>query len=66
MDDPYTQNNYAWMKADYWPRWERILMQGPWIHHTAMAYDHCGAVLEEMCRFVPGLQSVRLDGVRGF
>ena len=64
MDGPYTQNNYAWMKVDNWPHWERTLMQGPWIHHTAMAYDHCGTVLEEMCRFVPGLQSVRLDEER--
>lgn len=62
MDGPYTQNNYVWMRVDNWPHWERVLMQGPWIHHTAMAYDHCGDVLEEMCRFVPGLQSVRLDG----
>lgn len=61
MDGPYTQNNYVWMQVDNWPRWERTLMQGPWIHHTAMAYDHCGDTLEEMCRFVPGLQPVRLD-----
>lgn len=65
MDGPYTQNNYVWMKVDDWPHWERTLMQGPWIHHTAMAYDHCAAVLEEMCRFVPGLEAVRLDGCRG-
>ena len=65
MDGPYTQNNYVWMKVDNWPHWERTLMQGPWIHHTAMAYAHCGAVLEEMCRFVPGLQPVRLDVIGG-
>ena len=26
--------------------------------------DHCGGILEEMCRFIPGLQPVRLDGTR--
>jgi len=61
MEGPSTQNNYVWMKVDDWPRWERTLMQGPWIHHAAMAYDHCGGVLEEMCRFVPDLKPVRLD-----
>ena len=61
MEGPYTQNNYVWMKVDNWPHWERTLIQGPWIHHAAMAYDHCGGVLEEMCRFVPGLEAVRLD-----
>ena len=61
MEGPFTQNNYVWMKVDDWPRWERTLIQGPWIHHAAMAYEHCGAVLEEACRFVPGLEAVRLD-----
>ena len=31
----------------------------------AAGVDHCGAVLEEMCRFVPGLQPVRLDRTHG-
>jgi len=60
MDGPDTQNNYVWMKVNDWPHWERTLIQGPWIHHTAMAYDHCGDVLEEVCRYVPGLAAVRL------
>jgi len=61
MAGPDTQNNYVWMKVDNWPHWERTLIQGPWIHHTAMAYSHCGDVLEEVCRYVPGLDAVRLD-----
>lgn len=62
MQGPDTQNNYVWMNVDDWPQWERTLIQGPWIHHTAMAYGHCGDRLEEACRFVPGLDAVRLDG----
>ncbi len=61
MEGPDTQNNYVWMKVNDWPRWERTLIQGPWIHHTAMAYDHCGDVLDEVCRYVPGLDAVRLE-----
>jgi L-fucose isomerase-like protein len=61
MPGPFTQNNYVWMKVDHWPRWERTLMEGPWIHHTAMAYSHCAEVLTEMCRFVPQIDAVRLD-----
>ncbi len=61
MDGPVTQNNYVWMKVDDWPRWERTLMQGPWIHHTAMTYGHHAGILTEACRFVPGLEAVRLD-----
>ena len=61
MDGPDTQNNYVWMKVDDWPHWERTLIQGPWIHHTAMGYGHCAAALVDACRFVPGLEAVRLD-----
>jgi len=61
MTGPDTQNNYVWMKVNDWPHWERTLIQGPWIHHTAMAYDLCADVLEEACRFIPGLEAVRLD-----
>lgn len=61
MEGPETQNNYVWMRVDDWPHWERTLIQGPWIHHTAMTYGQCADALTEMCRFVPGLEAVRLD-----
>jgi L-fucose isomerase-like protein len=61
IDGPYTQNNYVWMEVDNWPRWERTLMQGPFIHHTGMLYGHHGAALVEACKYVPGLQPLRLD-----
>jgi L-fucose isomerase-like protein len=61
MSGPYTRNNYVWMKVDNWPRWERALIEGPFIHHTAMAYGHCGHVLLEACRYVPGLEAVSLN-----
>ena len=64
MRGPRTRNNYVWMKVDDWPRWERTLIQGPFIHHTAMAYGQFGAALTEACRFVPGLEPVRLDQAR--
>jgi hypothetical protein len=49
------------MKVDDWPHWERTLMEGPWIHHCAMAYGHFGDALAEACKYVPGLEPVRLD-----
>ncbi len=57
---PETQNNYVWMEVDEWPRWERTLMEGPFIHHIAMGYGHFGRALLEACRFVPGLKPVAL------
>ena len=61
MPGPDTLNNYVWMKVDDWPRWERLLMEGPFIHHAAMGYAHCGQALIDACRFVPGLTPVRLN-----
>lgn len=61
IDGPKTLNNYAWMQADNWPRWERLLMEGPFIHHVAMAYGNYGAALAEACKYVPGLEPVVLN-----
>jgi len=60
IDGPETQNNYTWMEVNDWPAWERALMEGPFIHHAAMTYDHVADALEEACRFVPGLTPLRL------
>jgi L-fucose isomerase-like protein len=61
IEGPETLNNYAWMQVDDWPRWERTLMEGPFIHHVAMAYGHCADALVEACKYIPGLSAVRLD-----
>lgn len=60
-DGPDTLNNYVWMTTDDWPRWERTLMEGPFIHHAAMAYEHVGAALIEACKYIPGLAPVNLN-----
>ena len=49
------------MQVDDWPRWERTLIEGPFIHHCAMAYGHYGDALLEACKYIPGLEPVRLD-----
>lgn len=62
VEGPHTLNNYCWMEVDDWPRWERTLMEGPYIHHIAMAYGHYGDALREACKYIPGLESVPLGG----
>lgn len=61
MDGPHTLNNYVWMKVDNWPCWERILMEGPFIHHVAMGYGRFAAALTETCKYVEGLDAVTLN-----
>ena len=62
VDGPVTREIYAWMEVDNWPAWERKIIEGPYIHHCSAAYDHCAEVLEEACRYIPGLRSERFDG----
>jgi len=61
MTGPDTLNNYVWMKVDNWRRWERTLIEGPFIHHAAMAYGNMGKALIEACRYIPGLEPVILN-----
>ena len=55
MDGPETQNTYVWMKVNDWPKWERALIQGPYIHHTGAAYGRLAPALIEACKYIPGL-----------
>lgn len=61
MPGPFTLNNYAWLRTDDWPRWERRLVEGPFIHHVAAGYEHVGGALVEACRYIPGLTAVVLN-----
>lgn len=61
-DGPETLNNYVWMQVDDWPRWERRLIESPCLHHIAMAYGRFADALVEACKYVPGLEPLRLDG----
>ncbi|AKJ63673.1 L-fucose/L-arabinose isomerase family protein [Kiritimatiella glycovorans] len=61
-EGPETQNNYVWARVKNWPRWERTLIEGPFLHHIGMAYGHCGAALREVVKYVPGLELRDMDG----
>jgi L-fucose isomerase-like protein len=58
---PETREFYVWMEVDDWPRWERTIMEGPYIHHCSAIYDHCADALEEACKYIPGLTPQRFD-----
>ena len=58
---PQTREFYLWMGVDDWPRWERTIMEGPYIHHCSAIYDHCTDALEEACKYIPGLRPQRFD-----
>ena len=61
IDGPKTKESYGWLEVENWPSFERKLMEGPYPHHCSCLYGHVADVLEEACRFIPGLAAERLD-----
>ncbi len=58
---PETREAWVWMEVDDWPKWERRIIEGPYIHHCSAVYEHCGDALEEACKYIPGLRVQRFD-----
>jgi len=54
-EGPPTRDYYAWVELDDWRKWEKTLINGPYIHHLSAAYDDCSEVLIEAARYIPGL-----------
>jgi len=52
IEGPYTRDFYAWIEVNDWPRWERQLMEGPYIHHCSAAYGHCTDALIEAAKYL--------------
>ncbi len=53
VDGPPTNGTYSWFEVDDWPRWEKHIVYGPYVHHVACIHGHWADVLEEACRYVP-------------
>ena len=58
---PGTREVYSWYEVDDWPRWERRLIEGPYVHHCSGVYGKHAALLEKACEFIPGLEIERFD-----
>jgi len=52
VDGPPTNGTYSWFQVDNWPRWEKNIMYGPYIHHVAGIHGHWADVLEEAARYL--------------
>lgn len=56
---PKTVGSYLWIEVDNWPKWERKLIYGPYIHHCVGIHANITDILEESCRYIPGLKPDR-------
>ena len=58
---PYTFGTYLWARFNTLAKWERKLIDGPYIHHMAEVEGDYTWELREFCRLIPHLDSDTVD-----
>jgi L-fucose isomerase-like protein len=53
---PFTQNTYVWVELEDWKKFERKVIEGPYIHHTACIYGEYTESLKEACKYIDWLE----------
>ncbi len=54
-DGPHTFGTYLWAEFDDYVKWEKKLINGPYIHHMAEIEGDYRGALQEFCKYIPGL-----------
>lgn len=54
-EGPYTFGTYLWAKFDNLSKWERKLVEGPYIHHMAEIEGNYTEEIKEFCKYIPYL-----------
>jgi len=55
-DGPHTFGTYMWAEFKDLSKLEKKLINGPYIHHMVEAYGNYAELLEEFCKYIPGLE----------
>ena len=55
-DGPHTFGTYMWAEFKDLSSIEKKLINGPYIHHMSELYGNYSDILEEFCKFIPGLE----------
>ena len=55
-EGPENVGSYVWIEVEDWVKWERKLVEGPYIHHVSVIYGKYGEILVEVCKYINGLQ----------
>lgn len=53
---PNNVGSYVWIKVKNWNKWERKLVEGPYIHHVSGVYGKYGEILAEACKYLNGVE----------
>lgn len=55
-DGPFTFGTYLWAKFNHLDRWERRMVEGPYIHHVSEIEGNYTEEIREVCKYMPALQ----------
>ena len=56
-EGPKTTGTYVWMEVDSWAKWEKKIIESPYIHHVTGIYGRYADVLREACKYIPNLKA---------
>ncbi|MCL1859217.1 MAG: L-fucose/L-arabinose isomerase family protein [Oscillospiraceae bacterium] len=54
---PKTEGTYVWMEVEDWIKWEKKIVDGPYIHHVTGIYGHYADILTEACKYINNLRA---------
>ena len=51
-EGPKSTGTYVWFEVEDWIKWEKAIIEGPYIHHVTGIYGHWGDVCAEACKYI--------------
>lgn len=60
-EGPFTNGTYLWARFNDLDKWERRIIEGPYIHHMAEIEGDYTEEIREFCKYVPNLTPDTLD-----
>ncbi len=61
IEGKYTRGSYVWVEVDNWVKWERKLVEGPYVHHSVGVHADVIPVLYEALKYIPGIELDLVD-----
>jgi L-fucose isomerase-like protein len=61
VEGPKTNGTYLWVETSDWPRWERKLIYGPYIHHIVGVHGSCKEIIREALRYLGDIEFDSVD-----
>lgn len=61
IEGPYTRGTYVWVEVDDWIKWERKLVEGPYVHHCVGIHADVIPVLYETSKYIKGFKLDLVD-----